>query len=46
MMVEVMIVAQQPAMAYDKVSLSTAGKRGKSGSALNSLYASARPGLA
>ena len=26
MMVEVMIVAQQPAMAYDKVSLSTAVK--------------------
>lgn len=31
MMVEVMIVAQQPAMAYDKVSLSTAGKKGEIG---------------
>jgi hypothetical protein len=36
MIVEVMKVAQQPAMAYDKVPLSTAAKSGKSRLLLNS----------
>jgi hypothetical protein len=38
MMVEVMKVAQQPAMAYDKDSLTRAVKTGKSGLLLSSLY--------
>jgi hypothetical protein len=43
MRVEVMKVAQQPAMAYDKISLSTAAGSGKSGMLLKSLYACSRP---
>ena len=39
MRVEVMKVAQQPAMAYDKISLNTAARSGKSGLLLKSLYA-------
>jgi hypothetical protein len=38
-----MKVAQQPAMAYDKVTPSTASKSAKSGLLLNSPYASATP---
>ena len=34
-----MKVAQQPAMAYDKISLNTAARSGKSGLLLKSLYA-------
>ena len=41
-----MKVAQQPAMAYDKVSLSTAAKSGKSGLLLNSSYVFATRSLA
>jgi hypothetical protein len=40
MIVEVMKVAQQPAMAYDKVPHSTPAKYGKSGLLLNSSYVS------
>ena len=36
MRVEVMKVAQQPAMAYDKISLNTAARSGKSGLLLKS----------
>jgi hypothetical protein len=39
MRVEVMKVAQQPAMAYDKISLNTAARSGKSGLLVKSLYA-------
>jgi hypothetical protein len=39
MRVEVMKVAQQPAMAYDKISLNTAARSGKSGLLLKFLYA-------
>ena len=39
MRVEVMKVAQQPAMAYEKISLNTAARSGKSGLLLKSLYA-------
>ena len=38
MTVKVMKVAQQPAMAYDKVPLSTGLKSAKSGPLLNSAY--------
>ena len=41
MIVEVMKIAQQPAMAYDKVPHSTAAKSTKSGLLLNSSYVSA-----
>jgi hypothetical protein len=43
MSVEVMKVAQQPAMAYDGISLSTPLRSGKSGLLLKSLYAYSRP---
>jgi len=43
MRVEVMKVAQQPAMAYDRISLSTPARSGKSGLLLKSLYAYSRP---
>jgi hypothetical protein len=47
MSVEVMKVAQQPAMAYDGISLSTPLRSGKSGLLLKSLYAYSRaPALA
>jgi hypothetical protein len=42
MMVEVMKVAQQPAMAYDKDSLSRVAQGGESGLLLNSLYVSTK----
>lgn len=46
MIVEVMKVAQQPAMAYDKVPHSTPAKYGKSGLLLNSSYVSPTRSLA
>jgi len=38
-----MKVAQQPAIAYDRFSLSTPARSGKSGLILKSLYACSRP---
>jgi hypothetical protein len=45
MMVDVMKVAQQPAVAYDKVPLTTGVRLGKSGLLLKSLYVRTLRGL-